>query len=1648
MDFFQRVGNFFNGAGWVSDEEKKRKQRQQVQQQPKRPTNFVDASTQRLSGNPTQPKLQPNTPQVNPLQKSSGTFHLPTLNPQKPTGDTLSDRLPTPSVAKGNPVQVFDRRGDTPIIVPKPTAPQVPNQAPYIQPNKTREAIAIQSRAKSGAYKDPTTLPIGNTDKVDFRNPNVQPTPQQAAIDRLRQVSFQKKQVQPANPQEKARQISEVITRGQLDPSKPRLITPEEEAAALKKRDEINKSIANKGKLSAGDITNEIGKATKDVLVNVLRSLPRSAVQLGQDFTGSDGYKADNPVAKFLLGKDEVKSSQRTGAELLSGLTGKDVKEFDNSGSALLGGALALADIIPGAGGLVKTAGKVAGKEIIKSGAGEAVKPAIKTLGELFAKPKETLEKVVKRTSDNVAEQDAGNTNQAIVHQADKAAEEARLAEEAANSSKLPELTDAERAAADTKPAKPLTVQPLTEEEAARIAEQTRIARTNEANNLAEQRRANPDITPEEEQNLIQKSQERMAKTEEDIRNSVLKSRGQVDEATAKAAADVQAQQKVVKDVQDAQKEAVAPADGGGGSAPTPSAELQANHYTYSDAANQVVDSTGTNRKDGLVKGNALYDNPLTQLWNRIQQGYIGKVDSARNAAADQIQKGIQSDNKVTAALANAPKIAFKNFGQSEAGRSILIKRTSQMQNAGRVAKLAWKDMEKMADETGNPQQVYQDIYRVLEEPQFLERVYGDATKLTPDQLNPQERAIFDKLVEYNKMRNDINYQTGIINAEQHAAFADGMHSPRIYDIKALGMPDYTSSRFLNLTAGIKRKDFSEIPDALVGKVLESPIHASMIRLESSLKNLANSETLDNLANYGALFDKAPNKNFVQLVGKKYGDYEGKFIDSQLLSQIDGKDYFTSSIGQKTGDLVDAIDKSPVGGLNRILKSFKTTLSPGTFTGNVGSNIVAFSGAANVNPGTAAVRMAQGAKQLAEATKVGFNPNVHRAELAGLFSGNTGKAIIHDQSVGTALKDATKNPYEIAKNVYGGADQAFALGLFNEFKARGLSDAEAVSRAHLAMQNYGNAGRGINLLADSPILGKPFARFTPELLRIMKNSAIYNPVGTATKIGVGAAAANKLSEMSGETPDERKARENAVGQTQLPFTGWLNSLVSNGKNNDNVSLNIPIPHNSPILPDSSVNIARATGLNYPIEPGGDANSAVIRQLNPFADLTRTNANGKEVFAPNQVVSSLLLRPIADQIVNRDFMGRTITDPTNKVVYENGNMKVTKLDGEPSQQDQTLNRLRTLAMNYLPGANEGDALFNATKGQKDYYGKDRTIPEAIARTLGFKVESNTQKDRTDRVAIQNYFDEKLPAVQDFLDKNPDLAGAYFKINNPAANRQTGKKVNDIITPEKWSVINSDTSGRLFDFMKQQAITANKEQGKPVDPIYVLDPQSAKYVADLRSRPTGDDLEATEILKATTDWYPQFEKDQKSFYDAQSEWYKAHPIAGGAGENDRVKAYRDAGAPVEQPPLVKQYYQIKSQDAQAAKNFYKANADALSQQFDAYAVNRLGRINALRKIEGYPPISLDTFKNNTFGFDAKGGSSYGGYSRGRGGGGGGANYVDNLDPLFTIGDNPGGDLPLVIKPKAAPDIASLLEQLKASGGGNRKRVSLGASSRGQG
>lgn len=120
--------------------------------------------------------------------------------------------------------------------------------------------------------------------------------------------------------------------------------------------------------------------------------------------------------------------------------------------------------------------------------------------------------------------------------------------------------------------------------------------------------------------------------------------------------------------------------------------------------------------------------------------------------------------------------------------------------------------------------------------------------------------------------------------------------------------------------------------------------------------------------------------------------------------------------------------------------------------------------------------------------------------------------------------------------------------------------------------------------------------------------------------------------------------------------------------------------------------------------------------------------------------------------------------------------------------------------------------------------------------------------------------------------------------------------------------------------------------------------------------------------------------------------------------------------EQTDLVKRYYQVKASNPQAAKDFFKANADALSNDFDSYKSARLKEINGKRAIEGHSPIDEDTFNNVTFGFESdqkkvfnelKYGKGFGGSGGFRGSGGPGGGTGNTGSALkYAVSLNAGG------------------------------------------
>lgn len=977
------------------------------------------------------------------------------------------------------------------------------------------------------------------------------------------------------------------------------------------------------------------------------------------------------------------------------------------------------------------------------------------------------------------------------------------------------------------------------------------------------------------------------------------------------------------------------------------------------------------------VTGGRIHNLMQLSVANRASN----KLGDAINRASSQ---AMASGDTIGSRAVRAVRQVYSQFGLDPYLRTVEATSNGNKRNASWLAGQAKQQIDQLKQKA-NPtiEQTDKRLNQFFAEQDWLEKYYGkDTKKLTYEELNPVEQQIADKMIQFNKERNASLYAVGQLDTPGFEFGKDGMHTPRIYGFTK-DQVDNMPNGGLDTNAVKHRKDANDISQDVFDQQIESPTDRMLMRWEVAMHNQAVNDMMKTFNDNGLLLDKQPNKSYTQLTGRQYGEYEGKWADPTIRGHIDGELIFTSKGGQAINSLIQAYKGTTIGRLDRFQKKLKTVFSPGTVIGNIMSNPIAFQPGSGVSTIRQIPGMAKAATKLAQFGSGQWDADIYQANQMGVFTSNTGKSLVGDpgvDNVGNSLErrkgngvqsefqrnkqqNILKKGYRWATAAYGGVDNAARYSAYKILQQKGMTPQQASAEVGKFAQDYDNVGNLVQTISDMPILGKPFARFGPELVRIMKNNVTRAPVKLTARLAFLAIVINMASSASGESPEEREARETGVGQTLLPGTAWLNKLVG-GPDRD-ISLNIP-------MGDVAVNIARSSGLNFPLEPGKDPSTALLEQLLPVEIPTRKNAQGQEVFDPTKLVTSLTLRPFMEQLFNTNFIGRSITDPKQRTYYESGDYKVNKWAGEPSMAEQMGNRFRALAVSLAPLGNEIDSLYAGITGNETLSGKQRTLQQSLWRVLGLKVQDNSPEARQKAVEMSQYFSGKVNDTNQFLNSNPDLAKAYYDYNNPTKDRVTGKKIGNLVSPEKWNILRSDTSGRLFGFIRDQAIKDYQRDGKPVDPIFNLaeDPDKLRQALEIRSRPTGDDLETEERLRATQPWYNKFEADERQYYKDNQAFFekmKAKGIDLDATQNERVKAYNEIPYP-EQSDVVKQYYAIKSQNPEAGKQFYKAYAGLLSDQFAQYKQQKLNYTNAKRAIEGFPPITPTEWNNVTFGYEA--------------------------------------------------------------------------------
>jgi hypothetical protein len=847
------------------------------------------------------------------------------------------------------------------------------------------------------------------------------------------------------------------------------------------------------------------------------------------------------------------------------------------------------------------------------------------------------------------------------------------------------------------------------------------------------------------------------------------------------------------------------------------------------------------------------------------------------------------------------------------------ITRLGQYRGEKQLGDIYGKAVTKSGDEavTGG---VNRQAVHALLDPE-LSRAKGISVKPTEADVAEASR-----LKDINANIHEGNHELGFLNDKTYEA-NKGTYIRR--DATDFFKNDNTAMNSrdskLELSNFRKRKDLPNISDDVVKAMNEDPHYLTALNVQQYQRNKSYLQYSDWLADNGSL-SKTPKKGYVQVPDSPaYGKLKNQYVLKEQLEDLQGFIYETDAASHAVA-LLNWYDRNP---LRKARKSVLTIYNPGVRLGNRTFNYLVTS-LNGINPVTFTKNYYR-ARKLIKAN----SPEYVEATRSGVFGSSIVDKELYRSSDLRPKSNIVKKAHNKAAETYARVDDEARFASYITFRERGLSAAEATQRTHRMLQDYDMVGHLFDLGAKTPIAGNAFIRFSSELTRIAHNTAVDNPLRAA---GAAIAASTLIalaSKKSGESPQDRKTREGRLGAPRVPFT--------------NQSLEVQTPW-------GAVNAGRLLGLTtYNDLVGGTTED--VKRLTPFQSPVTHDKTGFHANVPG-LTSDPLLGPVIGLAMNKDFRGKQINDPDS-----------AKFPSQPlSPKEQNKNRLAYLKQSYVPFVNEVDSLKSSFQGKPNYYGKERTPTQAILRTGGVKVEQFNHKQAEEQRSKNDYFTGEYERAQDFLRKNPDLAPAYNAFKGREKVRDgadKGKKFVDIVTPERWKIVSADTSGKLYDFLKSEAETSFKKDGQPIDPVYQLPTkEQTRQILDLRAKPTGDDIEAEEILSATQPWYSKFKQAEKDYYNANSKFYDGKDLPDSQGP--RAKAYTALTYP-EQSDLIKQYYQNKNQDTQSGKNFYKDNADALSADFQKYRDEKLKYINAKRRIEGYPAIDASVFNNVTFGYE---------------------------------------------------------------------------------
>ena len=763
--------------------------------------------------------------------------------------------------------------------------------------------------------------------------------------------------------------------------------------------------------------------------------------------------------------------------------------------------------------------------------------------------------------------------------------------------------------------------------------------------------------------------------------------------------------------------------------------------------------------------------NKLSDIMNKGQEK-LGSV----------LEKGLSSENKYIQSASVGLQNIFRDIAKSPTTEL----QTNQYRGGLNTSnQRAYDVMDNLYKSIDNNPESKSRIFDVID-PELAK----DKT-MTFDKLNPKEQAVYKTIREGLDLVHDMSYANGFISKETYDKHK-GNYSPRSY--KPFELPDEiqkaANESTKKLVDGIY-KERGSVDEWKIENALRDPIYTLGKRLSQVFQNKTVKDYSDYIISNPTLVSDIERPGFSKLEGKGYGSLDGKYVQHQIAEEFKGFFYANEAMN-KAYDALKAYDKM---GVRQVQKKALTVYNPTTNLGNITSDII-FSFLAGADPLSLHKNVAslmKNKKQMSEykdyLMKTGsVGSDAFRSEFnqkIGDVEGLAKKQDTKPTGILSKIKDLGSKIDSGVTSFYSGTDDVYKIAAFKTLLDYGNTPERAAKMVSDGFQNYSKVGKSYDLYAKTPLIGSAFGKFQANLMSILKSAAVNRPLNTAAFVMALKFAGDYLSKTSGESEDDRKIREGRLGSPKLdiPFLG-----------------SIPLAFNTPY---GEVNVARMISpvfSNVELDKKTTTVGDYAEKFMPFGNLASGDTN--------QVFQDPLLGPLARLYTDKDFRGKSISDP-NQSTYN---------PSTATPKEKILNQLRFIQRSYTPPVvNTAEDTTQNIMGKPDYYGKERNVPQALLRSLGIKVEQFGKEQ------VQKELDRQM-TDKDF--KQMDAKKKVTDIFNEFVNKKTN--ISEQTLRERLDAVQQEYPD--FNAQTYYNEVRNKKLGAETKPV----PEVVKKVKDMKAQ----------------------------------------------------------------------------------------------------------------------------------------------------------------------------------------------------------------------